>query len=240
MRKGCEYMIHIAIIDDDKLFLEQASQKVDHFFQGKYCLFEIETFDSLDGFKKDSIEKFDILILDICFSKGNGIDFAKSVQKINPYISIIFISSYLEKATEVYEVSHLYFVYKNQIDIYLDKALIKALDSIQKRSNDLIKIRWKNTSIQIPQADILYMEKSGRKLYIVTKDENKYCTYQKFDDVLNQCQNQIVRVHMSYAVNLDYVIEFHREYVLLKNDIFIAVSRRYWMTLKEHIKTLFD
>ena len=50
-----------------------------------------------------------------------GIDAAKQINLIQPSAQIIFISSYLEYFSDVYETEHLYFVLKSQMaqrDVY--------------------------------------------------------------------------------------------------------------------------
>ena len=229
-------MINIAVIDDDEIYRNEIEKQVDKILQDKKMIGKII---SLSSCKDLAIENIDIVLLDICFPDGDGIKFAQHIQRTNPNICIIFISAYLEKATEVYEVSHIYFVYKEQMSFYLPKAISKAIENHMENEKSVLKVHWKNTHIQVRQSDILYIEKNGRRVDVITNDGKKYSTYQKFDELLIQCEKNILRVHMSYAVNLDYVKEFHREYIILNNGSYIAVSRKYWKMLQNKILDLF-
>jgi two-component SAPR family response regulator len=56
----------------------------------------------------------------------NGIDFASKINQIAPSCIIIFISNYLNYATEVYDVAHVYFILKSELNERLPRALEKA------------------------------------------------------------------------------------------------------------------
>lgn len=62
----------------------------------------------------------------------SGIKLAQRINLLNPNTQIIFISQYLQYASSVYETDHIYFVYKQQMEEYLPKALSASCRKLNK------------------------------------------------------------------------------------------------------------
>ena len=59
---------------------------------------------------------------------------AQSMKQYAPFCQIIFLSSYLSYATEVYETEHIYFILKSQLHQRIGPALHQALTALGDRS----------------------------------------------------------------------------------------------------------
>ncbi len=59
---------------------------------------------------------------------------AQSMKHYAPFCQIIFLSSYLSYATEVYETEHIYFILKSQLHQRIGPALHQALTALGDRS----------------------------------------------------------------------------------------------------------
>lgn len=68
-----------------------------------------------------------IALLDICMPEQDGISLARDLKEYAPSCQIIFLSSYLSYTTEVYEVEHIYFILKSQLQQRIGAALHRAL-----------------------------------------------------------------------------------------------------------------
>lgn len=174
-----------------------------------------------------------IFIIDILIGEVNGIEFAKEILEKLADAHIIFISSYLEKATEVYEVDHCYFVYKPEMTKRLPLAIHKALNNIQL-SHQILSIQLKDKIKIIQTKDIYYLERHKRTTYIYCQDE-VIQTALKLKDLLPSLPFPFIRCHNSYIVNLDMVSECKRTYIILHNNDInpIPISRAYHQSVKE-------
>lgn len=89
---------------------------------------EIDTFSSATDFLNQISNEqcpYHIILMDIELGSESvsGIKLAQRINLLNPNTQIIFISQYLQYASSVYETDHIYFVYKQQMEEYLPKAL---------------------------------------------------------------------------------------------------------------------
>ena len=94
----------IGLCDDNPLHLRMISQEIQRLCGMREIEAEIHTWTSGAQLLKE-IETYDIqlYILDIRMPEITGIDAAKQINLIQPSAQIIFISSYLEYFSDVYE-----------------------------------------------------------------------------------------------------------------------------------------
>ena len=123
----------IGLCDDNPLHLRMISQEIQRLCGMREIEAEIHTWTSGAQLLKE-IETYDIqlYILDIRMPEITGIDAAKQINLIQPSAQIIFISSYLEYFSDVYETEHLYFVLKSQMAQRLPDALDRALAKLSQ------------------------------------------------------------------------------------------------------------
>ncbi|MGN1276379.1 MAG: LytR/AlgR family response regulator transcription factor, partial [Floccifex sp.] len=131
-------MIYIAICDDHKAQVENIKkciQKLNLNKEVELCTFTNEE-EMIQMCTK--INRNFIFILDIVLQDNvSGIDIAKKINELFPKSVIIFISSYLEKVTDIFEVEQCYFIYKPEMEKRLQDALEKAISIYDHRSRTL-------------------------------------------------------------------------------------------------------
>lgn len=165
----------------------------------------------------------DLVFLDINMPKLSGIQFLKTLDA-KPLI--IFTTAYSEYAVESYELNALdYLVKPIEFDRFL-KAVNKANDLFQLKSQSQTSIRstyqrsdehyalLKSGSIlhKIAFHDILFIEKEENYLAFQTTDK-KILVRANMTEVFNYVPGaKFCRVHKSFVVNLDQVesIETHQ------------------------------
>ncbi|MCI5774419.1 MAG: LytTR family DNA-binding domain-containing protein [Erysipelotrichaceae bacterium] len=242
-------MINIAICDDNTYQLQAATAFVNSLMAAKTIDYQITTFDSLSKLEDQVIKNnFNILILDIKYENEhrNGLYFARQCTTISPETQIIFLTSYVQFFQEAYLYDHIYYVLKDDMEIHLKNAINKALKKLNDLNNNShtlsISFNRKHTIVAI--SDIVYMEKSLRKIKFYCKDITKYLpnleavtindpnelfldTYASFDDYLPILPENFIQTHRAYIVNIDYIKEIHNNDILLINKKLIPVSRKY-------------
>ena len=221
-------MYTITILDDIKEHIHEMKKIILEMNQS----FKINEYIDFKQFFQDinSFQNNTIFILDIMLNQINGIDVASYILQIHPHAQIIFISSYLEKATEVYEVDHCYFVYKPEMESKLPNAIDKAIDRIES-SKKTLHVQLKDKVKIINLCDIIYLERDKRTTYIHCLNE-QVKTGIKIDEFLVSLPSSFVRCHHSYIINLDAVTEYKRNHFLLMNQIMIPISRSYYQNTK--------
>jgi two-component system, LytTR family, response regulator LytT len=217
----------IGVCDDNQLYLNQLVSTLQSYISpSKDIIIEALTPEQLETSISNRCFSYDILISDIDMGNYNGIDFASKINDMSPNCIIIFISNYLNYATEVYDVAHIYFVLKSEAKERLPKALSKALALHNERVAKSILIRYQNTEYRIFLSEITHIEALGRYLYI-HDTKGTYKCIQSLKSIMNELSSSFARCHNSYLVNMQYIHSINRSNCVLKNGITIPISQTY-------------
>jgi DNA-binding LytR/AlgR family response regulator len=223
-RNMVEKELRILICDDEAEGRQALTHGVETAFpDGAYTL---EVFAHAEEVR-EALGRFlpEIAILDIQLEQESGIRLAEKILERCPRCRILFVSGYLEYAPDVYDVEHVCFILKTQLEQRLPVFLARACARIQAERSRVLQVRVNTEERIIRQADILYLESVKREVRIVTKDET-LAVYGKLDE-LGQKLNSVcfLRCHKSFLVNLDYAAAFSRRAIRLTNDTEIPISR---------------
>jgi len=234
-------MLNIAICDDNPIHLKNFKTKVDHILCEIGSAFDLSAYSSaeemLSNIKEDS--PLHLAILDIEMDGVSGISLAKKLNTIIPSCRIIFLTSYIDYAPEVYETDHCWFVVKNRSDEFLKPAINKALCSINSEENEVssIMIRENGRRILVPVKDIIYIGKIGRKSYIHCSDRDYYDSRRPALLIPESISDHFLRCHQGYWVNLQMITELDHEELVLNGGIRVPISRTYRDSVR---KTFFE
>ena len=222
--------MNIGICDDDELYLDTLYQMVMKLVSASSDtkVHKLVPNDLYEDIRNHKI-LYDILITDIDLGGFNGIEMVERINKINPACIIIFISSFINYATRVYDVAHVYFVLKTEADVRFPKALEKALTVYKEHKLSYLTISYHNVNYCIAHADISYIESLGRYLYIHTEKQT-YKTIKTLTAILDELSFIFARCHKSFIINLDYVYSITRSNCLLKTEENIPISSTYSKT----------
>lgn len=183
---------------------------------------------------------FDIICMDIQLEQDSvsGIQFAHQISLSNPDTQIIFISQFLEYASPVYETKHVYFVYKEQLNTYLPKALLTALKNMENCHKHYLEFDFNKMHYRIPQREILYLERNLRTTYVHTQDRNVYSTTPKLQELQKQLQPFFCQCHRSFLVNLNTIKTLNRSCAVLSDNTSIPIGRNYYSEIKKNFLML--
>lgn len=179
----------------------------------------------------DQTFRADLLLLDIEMQGVNGIDIAKEINQLRPDCQIIFLTSYLEYASYVYDANHLYFVLKSKMDEMLPKALDKAFHLLTD-VGDLLSLSISGQQISLPMNKIYYIEKEGHnsKIYTESNFLMSPLSLRELIDLLNQ---DFIRCHGGFIISLRNVMEFGPSGFQLKNHIQVPIGRTFQKSSKK-------
>ena len=123
----------------------------------------------------------------------DGIELAGEINRIAPECKIVFVSSYIFYAPDVYNTEHIYFVLKSQMDERLPMALEKAVASISK-PRDFMLIKAGASAMRIPTDTVMYLERALHKTKVVTASES-YMTTQSPAELLKNVEYKNAFIH---------------------------------------------
>ena len=228
-------MIRIAVCEDDYVYTEMIRSILQSCITVPY---EVKFFSSGTEFLNTLTDHgcpYTLVITDIDLGAQsvNGITVAKRINKINGDTQIIFVSQYLEFASDVYDTQHVYFLNKERLPELLGRALEASLKNITQASSDnYLYFNIRKKQHKIPQNDILYMERNLRETTIVTRTD-EFKISEKIDMLLKRLPPYFVVCHRSYAVNLRLVSSIHQYSVSFPDGKIIPVGRTHYSDVKK-------
>ena len=226
-------MIHFAICDDEKAIGAELEQTVTQILTDLNIKHEIDVF-----FCPEELEKqikngvvYDFIFLDIEYltSQLNGIDLGMLIRDVhqNNHVAIVFISRETKYALELFEIQPLNFLIKplqkekilGVINKYLTLAGLRTKEFSYKKGRSTFKV---------PLGDIIYIESTGRKLYLHLVDGKEEEFYGSLKDVYESQlhKHDFLFIHASYVVNYDYISALTFSHIRLSQDeISLPISK---------------
>lgn len=188
----------------------------------------------------------DLLLLDIEMDGITGLEVAEHIQKSHPNVSVIFTTGHAGFALDGYRSHPVDFLTKPIDIIRLEQALNKVKEIKQPSSSSQIPVNQKiglkvSKGIQIiAVSNILYIEKKGRTISIVSKNDKPI----RSSDTMQSLESifmpyEFYRSHQSFLVPLSqikaiYPDGFSRSYIieLIDDETKIPLSRNRYNDLK--------
>jgi len=222
----------VAVCEDDPRTAEQNKIAVCRILNGRGRVqgrdYDIEMFHAaaplMERLTANS-NAYQLLLLDIQLDGNNGVELARFLREHQVNASIIYITDHPGFALDSFPTYPLEYLLK-PVD---EERLTAALDWDWRQR----QIRKKRPVLRvggraIPLDEITYLEISGRKTVIHTKEEQiEYAVpLSKLKEGFQQ--DGFCLSHFSYLVNLRHVARVERDTLTLDTGESIPVSRRYY------------
>lgn len=224
---GVKYLMYkITICDDQQEALQELKQIILQEYDNVevYCVQNLTYYGYALENKQEEIP--DILILDIKWKEDDmtGIDWAVKLQKCFPALKIIFLTGYIDYATDIFMARPSYFLTKPVQKEKLREAIDRVMQDLEKETENPLVLQVSGELQVINPSDVLFIESKKHELIIYDMDkENR--VWMKLDEILNRLPDSFIRIHQSFAVNASYIKKFSPDGVVLFNDLNLPVSR---------------
>lgn len=238
--------LKVLLVDDEDICLEDLKSSLNMF---KYIDIVGETTTGSDTIKflQKNEKKVDLIFLDIEIKDINGFELAKYIRSTYPDIKIIFLTGHVGFALKGYEFQPVDFLTKPINIIRLEESLlrVKSLKLNEKVDKEIkIGIHVEGGLEIIAVKDILYIEKRGRKVYIICNNGavyNSRDSVQKLESIFRNYG--FFRCHQSFIIPINKIKrissdEFTRAYIAQLEGCkeTIPISREKYNELKELLK----
>lgn len=219
--------IFIAILDDNRAFLEEFTMQVQDECEALGLEPQIYPFDQSEDFYKFLLadNRIDAAFVDIILPEESGISFAAKFQQKFPRIKLIFVTAVVENAADIFDARPSYFLVKPVTAEKLKNALISVVGELQKEENNTIAISGKGYVHRLRKSDIIYIESCGRQLEIHLPD-TMLSIYGKITDMEKKLEDTLFRCHRSYLINLSYVCQIDKMDYITFSGQSIPISRK--------------
>lgn len=198
-------MIHIAICDDEKDFVQHLTGLIEHYSEETGTQIKITPF--YDGM--DLIEKYDpsidLIFLDIQMRLLDGLHTAERLRQMDENVGLIFLTTLTQYGLEGYKYQATNYIIKPLKYVRLKAELDRFLEHRKRDSAPSVVIANDSGKYKIPLKSIRFVETFNRNLMFHTEQEN-IISYKSMKEAERELSDKgFVRCHTSYLVNLFYI-----------------------------------
>ena len=188
-----------------------------------------------------------LVFLDIAMPGTTGLDMLRELDEIN--FEIIFVTAHSNFMTQAFHFSAIDYILKPVEDELLVKAVQRAVQRIEEKDggqriktllqnigniNNIHKMKLCIPSLKgfqvIDIQDIIYCQASGNYTNFYFANQPLICASKPIHEYeMLLADSNFVRIHKSYAVNLEHIKEYVRGEggsIILSNGHEVEVSRR--------------
>lgn len=185
----------------------------------------------------------DIVFLDIHMPGLTGIEVLSAIQNKGAIgMQIIITSAYEQYALESFSFNVTDYLLKPYTIGRLSQALEKARNTLRllsldkQQHSDTISFRCDGRNVVILANEIICIESLKDYVCIVTNDGQKRLTLGTMSSFEEKLPNWFMRIHRSFIVNTNHIIEFNNQSVLMSNNQEIAIGKTYREQIESLIK----
>ena len=238
-------MIRCLAIDDEPLALKQLSSyisKIQYFELVKSCNSAIKARELLD------VEHIDAIFIDINMPDLNGLEFVKSLAE--PPL-IVFTTAYSDYAIEGYKVDAVDYLLKpfgfEEFKTAAEKVkqrfdlMNTPTDVAVPPADDAIFLKTDYKIVRVSLSDIRYIEAMSEYLRIysdaIPRPIVVLLSMKKMEERLPA--NTFMRIHRSYIINLNKIIEVSKNHVVMSQDASLPIGDLYKDAFNAYINSKF-
>lgn len=228
-------MISIAVCDDAKIIVDNMETLLKKYSAEIGEEIRVSKFYLGDSLLDQYKSNYDIIFLDIKMPGLTGIQTAERIRKKDDKVTIIFLTSLIDKAIEGYKVQAANYIIKplgyKRLKIELDNWQLK----IRNKDEQYITIHNDCGNYKVLLKSIRYIETYNRNLLVHAEKENIIC-YRKLRDMESELEKYgFARCHSSFLVNMLYVEKIEKTDIQLFTGERIPVSKTKKKVFMENI-----
>lgn len=243
-------MIRVLAIDDEPLALQQLAayiKKMPFFELCGQCMSALQARDLMER------EVIDAIFCDINMPDLSGMDFVR--QLVAPPL-IVFTTAYAEYAIEGFRVNAVDYLLKPFGLQDFQRAALKVKEQYdlrhaaeaapaastpaerQDKADDTIFVKTDSRTLRISISDIRYVEAMSEYLKLHLESQPRpvitYLSMKKMEEFLPPT---FMRIHRSYIVNLDRVVEVNKNRVIMGPDEYLPLGDSYRDSFNDYLNS---
>ena len=150
--------IHIAIVEDELLFVKQLQEYIRRYEKESGRQIKITTFADGEDITEDYRAEYDIILMDIQMRFMDGMTAAEKIRQMDQEVIIMFITNMIQYAVRGYEVDAMDYVVKPVEYFAFSQKLNKAIGRMKKTDRAFVSVPTEDGLQKLAVSDIYYIE----------------------------------------------------------------------------------
>lgn len=223
-------ILKIAICDDEILFAEKLRKIIGLYCMEKQYSCEVDIYQSGREFigDKTRIMEYQIIFLDINMKDLDGLETARELRKVCRHTFLIFVTAYIDYTIEGYKVEAIRYLLKSNSEF--EQSVYESLDAVFQKIEYTPVVKsfcFREGNINIAMEKVVFVESDLHKLYFYILDGEiiTYSMYDTLNNISKEFDENFIRIHQSYLVNLRFIKKIDGSTVVLSNGLIVPVTR---------------
>ena len=218
-------MYRIAVVEDDRNFVEELKGYLNQYAKEEGQEFEISAFYDGAEILEKYVPKYDLILLDIEMPKVNGMDAAEKIREVDDNVVLMFITNMAQYAIRGYSVGALDFVMKPITYYTFSMKIKRALKRVHKKEIPSILLTLSDGVKKLEVRQIYYLEVQNRMLHYHT-DEGEFIVRGSLQSAEGTLPSNIfAKCNHWYLVNLMHVTAVRKNMAMV-GPYELEISRR--------------
>lgn len=231
-------MLKIAVVEDSKEYADLLKKKIleTDFKDDTEVDLYLDPMEFLDVLVRG--EKYQLCFLDIKMPGMDGVKLAEEIRKKNGRMMLVFLSSYLEYATEGYKVKAFDYLLKINVDAKWDALVERVIRQLADDREKIYRVMAGAKVVTVPLDDIIYVYKEGNYCHFVLmgwqKDIAERKSMWKLEEELKPYK-YFVYAKRGYIINIRKIREYKVREVIMENGDVIPIGRMHIDRIKDKV-----
>lgn len=237
--------MNVAICDDDEVFASELEANINLYGIRYFKKIDIEIYSSAEElyFHMENNGKkhiYNLIFLDIEMKGMNGIEIGRIIRNKlnNEAVQIIYVSSHVNYALQLFAIQPLAFITK---PVSLDK-LFEALALYFSKAvsiMDVFHFQFNKLNYIIKYKNIIYFETAyDKKIKLIHKD-GEYIFYDTIDHIYEKLKDSFFyKVHRGCIINIQYVKYIEGHIIKMADEHQVFIPQRKQKTLQDFLKEI--
>ncbi len=228
-------MVRIAVCEDDVMLLDTICQMIDDNLHGEHTTMKFTSAEDVKRYIDEyGVASINILVSDIELPGENGVEMSRQFKARCPDMQFVFVTNYTDYIEDVFSVDPVFYMLKPVRAEKLVDALDKAIERIERNSEQCITIVRNTKLIRIKQSEIRYAESDRRTINLHLYDSSIRFNM-KLDELEEKLPLNFLRVHKSYIVNMNCIGSISNNKVILLTGEEVPVAKAKYTEVKTSI-----
>lgn len=229
-------MIEIGIVDDERIIREEIEALI-RSEKGDFHICGYETGEELFLAGRS----FDILFLDICLEREDGLGIAERIRKTSEDTVLIFVTGRKDYVFRAFDVGAFHYLLKPLDPEKFGEVFARAVEAVKRRKREeteLFLVKTRDRTCPIPKNSILYVESRGKKAEIHTARESIEL-YASLNSLEAELGVSFYRCHRGYLVNMAHIAEYGHDSIRLTDGEKVYLAKeKYAEFVKAYMRYL--